>query len=1233
MFPLRGNFQIIAVHKALNKNEVPLKQKHVRVLIVGTHKEKSSSVFWNTISRIQLEKNPVLTWKFCHLLHKLIRDGHRKVLEESLRYTQRIVQLGNFWQHLHTSGYGLSNTSYCRMLVSRIEFHKRNATIPGSLQLTDTQLNTIVNADVNQSFELSIEMLDQMDDLLNLQTTVFNAMDVVRWSSLVPQGQCLLAPLILVILDTSKFYDYLVKIIFKLHEQLPPDALSGHRERFSGIFRKMKKFYEEAANLQYFKYLVSIPSLPSLAPNFLQASDLDTYQSPQAYLHGDNVSESDTPPDGRSIDESLVDVSEPQIVHQEEAHTAATDPRDMLIDTLRRDVDDARFNNERLMNEARSRIEQYENRLVQMKLENDHYKQSVDELKEELERVRAANAHSERQAVDEARLQDVERKAQSSEQNFQKMKSAYASLRQEHIEALTKLSNAQKDLATSEAERMNKEEEVRNLERKVIDAEQEKSLIEEKARGAACNVDDLQGQLAQRQVDIEILKKTIEELKGSSEKELKELKEKNEQLQVRIDETRREKQVVEERALTAANSADDFSSQLSAKLAEISALHGEIERMKESSARLSEEFNAKTADLETRLAESQKEKTAVEEKAKSAANNAEQLDAQLAAKLSEMAILNEVCTVECVRSGLIIGIGGDGSEDGADGSANRRLGRAKGDRRRESAREQQKCATTKPTAGAVQRASNGCDEGELILFDASANATSRPSFDGKQRNPNVKSVRHMVAVLRLRHMVCPHRIEVQLFVMQEATVISDYEFNELFVRTVSDVIAVGSQAYETEKQKSAKQLDELKAHAAAELRINQQRLFESCCCGVEQNLQRASDELHSANSISYPLQLALPAIRTQIDVIDKLGTIVRDEPSAELVHELTVLGHELADVIMCSAAAAYTVSIQHFEPVQEQCRVVAREALRAAKTLKDVKFSDARNEVFPTLKKSIQELETLCVNLPTSSGDLDAEKVGLLLEDEMKRMDEAIKKAVQVIEDLQKKSRATDSGIRLEVNEKILDSCNALMSAIIVLVSKSRAMQEEIVAAGRGTASPKEFYKRNHQWTEGLISAAKAVGVAATVLVQSADGAITGKGKLEHLIVASQEIGASTAQLFVSSRVKADRGSQKLAELLTASRAVNSCTASVVATVKSGQQKLSDNETLDFSRLSLHEAKKEEMESQVRMLELEAELTKERARFAQLRKQHYHLASLVANENGSASSRGINCANRAVFAA
>ena len=101
------------------------------------------------------------------------------------------------------------------------------------------------------------------------------------------------------------------------------------------------------------------------------------------------------------------------------------------------------------------------------------------------------------------------------------------------------------------------------------------------------------------------------------------------------------------------------------------------------------------------------------------------------------------------------------------------------------------------------------------------------------------------------------------------------------------------------------------------------------------------------------------------------------------------------------------------------------------------------------------------------------------------------------------------------------------MSVIMQLVIASRELQTEIVASGKGGGSPAEFYKRNHQWTEGLLSAAKAVGVAARVLVESADGVVTGKGKFEHLIVAAQEIAASTAQLFVSSRVKAERDSEK----------------------------------------------------------------------------------------------------------
>lgn len=87
------------------------------------------------------------------------------------------------------------------------------------------------------------------------------------------------------------------------------------------------------------------------------------------------------------------------------------------------------------------------------------------------------------------------------------------------------------------------------------------------------------------------------------------------------------------------------------------------------------------------------------------------------------------------------------------------------------------------------------------------------------------------------------------------------------------------------------------------------------------------------------------------------------------------------------------------------------------------------------------------------------------------------------LQEIMKQSQQTDTGIRLEVNGKILGACTALMQAVMLLVHKSKDLQQEIVAAGRGTGSVHEFYKRHHQWTEGLLSAAKAVGVGASVLV------------------------------------------------------------------------------------------------------------------------------------------------------
>lgn len=54
-----------------------------------------------------------------------------------------------------------------------------------------------------------------------------------------------------------------------------------------------------------------------------------------------------------------------------------------------------------------------------------------------------------------------------------------------------------------------------------------------------------------------------------------------------------------------------------------------------------------------------------------------------------------------------------------------------------------------------------------------------------------------------------------------------------------------------------------------------------------------------------------------------------------------------------------------------------------------------------------------------------------------------------LIQEILMKSRARDTGTKLQVNEKILDSVTKLMEEIQQLVRKSKSLQEEIVSSGR----------------------------------------------------------------------------------------------------------------------------------------------------------------------------------------
>lgn len=122
-----------------------------------------------------------------------------------------------------------------------------------------------------------------------------------------PSGQCRLAPLIPCIQDSNQLYDFIVRLMFLLHANLPDDLLNGHRERFRTLFRQLNNFYKQAGQLQYFVNIIKVPSLPSAPPNFLVQSDLGNYTAPVVV-----VPQESNDGDNNSIVENLVDTTSPE---------------------------------------------------------------------------------------------------------------------------------------------------------------------------------------------------------------------------------------------------------------------------------------------------------------------------------------------------------------------------------------------------------------------------------------------------------------------------------------------------------------------------------------------------------------------------------------------------------------------------------------------------------------------------------------------------------------------------------------------------------------------------------------------------------------------------------------------------------------------------------------------------------------------------------------------------------
>ncbi|XP_046965546.1 huntingtin-interacting protein 1 isoform X5 [Vanessa cardui] len=1002
-------FQTLAIQKAINSIETPVKEKHVRSTIIGTFQEQSAVTYWMVAIRLPLQDNRIVSWKFCHVTHKLLREGHPTCLDDSQRHIGMIENLGKLWVHLR-EGYGRLIHLYSNLLVTKLKFHARNPRFPGNMLLTADELDAIAENDVNNYFQLCVELFDYMEDILSLQAAVFDSLGNARANSMTASGQCRLAALIPCAQDSSHIYDCNVRLLFRLHAALPPDVLAGHRERFRQQFKKLSSFYKHASSLQYYRNLLTLPVLPSNPPNFLLQSDFGTYVTPV-------VSIPEQPPDEVDAVGSLIDTSD-TISQRASPERVEPDPiveRDRLIDHLQNELKRMRSEVSQIIQERNTMLGSMREHCTRMESQLRATKNELEEEKQKMDIISVETPEIKK------KLTQTEEKAKILDEKFQKLKGAYTQLREEHIALIRQKAEVDKNASSLRAA--------------AAQHESAKTM--------------LQQQLNDRMKDVELLQQS-----ASSSEEIEAYKSELTNLRTELEQAR-QKEV-------------------------------ELESLRASMEALEIEHKTTTTELEVKL-------TAVTNELKEVTENNEKIKQEISEKDAEYSKVRD--ELMCLRQ-------------------------KSGDEYKKAVEER---------------------EDALKQLAELQQQYQHEKQDLLQQNTILEADMGS--------------LKIQLEEAKQAIKKQTSKLVSCASETALEVMNGALSAFENSNAQDANNL-------AAELAIKSlEELTDNAKMEGKEEVVAKSAIFAAHNAAKLSAYLAdLSNITTDIELSDKLNTECRDMLTSTKLC-LEALAGGAVDAAGCAHARAAVHSALH--------------AARGA----DAHAARAR-----------------CVD------------------DELADMDRAIEAAAAQIEKMLAASRAGDTGIKLEVNEKILDACTTLMAAVKILVQDSRKLQNEL-------GDPKtrqKMYRRNPQWSEGLISASKAVVFAAKLLVTSADEAVGAAGRVEGVSAAAHEVAASTAQLVAASRAKAPPAAPALASLTAASRAVAAAAGAVVASVRGASALVRDQEALDTSALSLTATRRLEMESKVRALELESALDAERARLAALRKRHYHLAQL--HENGKVTN-------------
>ncbi|XP_056662049.1 talin-1 isoform X2 [Monodelphis domestica] len=246
---------------------------------------------------------------------------------------------------------------------------------------------------------------------------------------------------------------------------------------------------------------------------------------------------------------------------------------------------------------------------------------------------------------------------------------------------------------------------------------------------------------------------------------------------------------------------------------------------------------------------------------------------------------------------------------------------------------------------------------------------------------------------------------------------------------------------------------------------------------------------------------------------------------------------------------------------------------------------------------------------------VDPEDPTVIAENELLGAAAAIEAAAKKLEQLKPRAKPKEADESLNFEEQILEAAKSIAAATSALVKAASAAQRELVAQGKVGAIPANALD-DGQWSQGLISAARMVAAATNNLCEAANAAVQGHASQEKLISSAKQVAASTAQLLVACKVKADQDSEAMKRLQAAGNAVKRASDNLVkAAQKAAAFEDQENETVVVKERMVGGIA-QIIAAQEEMLRKERELEEARKKLAQIRQQQYKFLPSELRDEG-----------------